>query len=231
MRNHDESGSLLPLLIVILAYMSCGCALISRIKIPIPVPTPTPVSTPEPTPVPTPIPTPTPTPTPEPTPEPSPEPTPEYVVYLDQCPVARLGQSLNPRAGSDPNVFRTHGTVRYCSRPHPTRPNEWILNDHCGQGLACHDDRIPPQYVTHCGGRVCDPADKGPEALRTTCRATNGVTCEQDRRNAYFTIWRVPPPVDAWKGTVCLSLGNISAGTGEVLRLSSNPCTTRNYRR
>lgn len=137
-----------------------------------------------------------------------------------------LAQRLN-RVGE--NRYRSDTTTRYCR------------NNGCNRGPAGNDDcsaasdRTAPNYVSHTGGRQCDPDDRGPRRLRLECSGTNGVTCEQggdnENPNAYFVYWRVPRHIDQWEGKVCLARGNTSKVTGETLTVSSTRCSRRVYKR
>ncbi len=179
-------------------------------------------------------PTPTPGPTPGPTPqgcETQPDGTP-WPVLADKCKKARQGMSrrLNCHERNDGTaVCWADTTTRYCPG-----------GGDCARGAAGNDDcsaasnREEPNYVTHTGGRQCDPDDHGPRALRLTGRATNGVQWAQPRRergNAYSVRLTLPGNVRRFEATTCLAPGNVSKVTSETLRLSANACTTRSYER
>jgi hypothetical protein len=89
----------------------------------------------------------------------------------------------------------------------------------CSGPNPCNDEH------DNCGGRKCEPADSGPNALRLVVTCPSGTTCRQDNDNAFFIDVRGQRP--AWV-KVCLAPGNISQA-GDVLDLLPCACTTRNY--
>lgn len=158
-----------------------------------------------------PAPTPEPTAEPTPTPPPGPDPTPR------RCPYAKSGLSENARiTGQTPTHWKI--AIDTTARFGPKNAN---------RGLPCNDDKIPPNYVRHCGGRMCDPHQT---VLKLDLRASRGVRrLRQSPNNGYFVWAEVPKGIGTYWVEACMARGNPSQA-GDILRLMEQPCKKVEYR-